>query len=122
MPTRSDPLRTTRKFAEPECEVTNLTNEEIAVKLTDHDNEIGSLKHRMKEVEGNNKALIDLTVSVRDLASDQVHLKSDVGEIKSDVKSLMAAPGKRWDGLVDKLLFALAGAFLAWLIAGGPGM
>ena len=122
MPTRSGRLRTIRKFVEPECEVTNLTNEEIAVKLTDHDNEIGSLKHRMKEVEGNNKALIDLTGSVRELASDQVHLKSDVGEIKSDVKSLMAAPGKRWDGLVDKLLFTLAGAFLAWLIAGGAGM
>lgn len=99
-----------------------MTNEEIAVKLTDHDNEIGSLKHRMKDVEDNNKALIDLTASVRELASDQVHLKSDVGEIKSDVKSLMSAPGKRWDGLVDKLLFAVAGAFLAWLFAGGPGM
>lgn len=31
-------------------------------------------------------------------------------------------PGKRWESVVDKLLFAAAGAFVAWLFAGAPGM
>ena len=99
-----------------------MTTEEIACRLTDHENEIGSLKHRMKKVEDDQQALHELTASVRELASDQVHLKTDVGEIKSDVKSLMSIPGKRWDSLVDKLLFAVAGAVLAWIVAGGPGL
>ena len=99
-----------------------MTDEDIAVKLADHENEIGSLKHRMKDVEEEHKALTELTASVRELASDQVHLKTGVGEIKGDVKSLMSIPGKRWDGLVDKLLFAVAGAVLAWIVAGGPGL
>ena len=81
-----------------------------------------SLDNRLSVVERDQRALSDLTTSVRVLASDQGHLKDDVGEIKSDVKSLMAKPAKRWDGLVDKLLFVLAGAFIAWIVAGAPGM
>ena len=72
-----------------------MTNEDIAVKLTNHENEIGSLKHRMAAVEGNQKALADLTGSVRELTIEQGHLKSDVGEIKADVKAMLDKPVKR---------------------------
>ena len=40
-------------------------------------------------------------------------------EIKTEVKAINARPGKRWDGMVDKLLAVLAGAFLTWLLTGG---
>ena len=99
-----------------------MTNEDIAVKLTDHENEIGSLKHRMAAVEGNQKALADLTGSVRELTIEQGHLKSDVGEIKADVKAMLDKPVKRWDGLVDKALWLVVGAFLAWALSGMPGV
>lgn len=99
-----------------------MTNEDIAVKLTDHENEIGSLKHRMAAVEGNQKALADLTGSVRELTIEQGHLKSDVGEIKADVKAMLDKPVKRWDGLVDKALWLVVGAFLAWVLSGMPGV
>lgn len=99
-----------------------MTNEDIAVMLTDHENEIGSLKHRMAAVEGNQKALADLTGSVRELTIEQGHLKSDVGEIKADVKAMLDKPVKRWDGLVDKALWLVVGAFLAWVLSGMPGV
>lgn len=99
-----------------------MTNEEVAVMLTDHENEIGSLKHRMTAVENNQKVLTELTGSVRELTIEQGHLKSDVGEIKADVKAMLDKPVKRWDGLVDKALWLLAGAFLAWVLAGMPGV
>ena len=99
-----------------------MTNEDIAVKLTDHENEIGSLKHRMAAVEGNQKALAELTGSVRELTVEQSHLKTDVGEIKADVKTMLDKPAKRWESLVDKLLLVAAGAFLGWLAAGMPGL
>ena len=98
-----------------------MTNEEVAVRLEDHEHEIGSLKHRMKSVEENQKALTELTTSVRELTIEQGHLKTDVGEIKTDVKAMLDKPAKRWDSLVDKLLFAVAGAVLAWLASGAPG-
>ena len=99
-----------------------MTNEEVAVRLEDHEHEIGSLKHRMTAVESNQKALMELTGSVRELTIEQGHLKTDVGEIKADVKAMLDKPGKRWDGLVDKALWLLAGAFLAWVVAGMPGV
>ena len=99
-----------------------MTNEEIAVRLDGHEHEIGSLKHRMDDVEKDQKALNELTASVRELAVDQGNMKEDIREIKTDVKGLTAIPGKRWESLVDKLLFAAAGAVLAWLAAGGPGL
>ena len=98
-----------------------MTNEEIAVRLDGHDHEIGSLKHRMDDVEKDQKALNELTASVRELAADQGNMKEDIREIKTDVKGLTSIPGKRWENLVDKLLFAVAGAVLAWLAAGAPG-
>ena len=98
-----------------------MTNEEIAVRLDGHEHEIGSLKHRMDDVEKDQKALNELTASVRELAVDQGNMKEDIREIKTDVKGLTAAPGKRWNSLVDKLLAAVAGAVIAWLAAGAPG-
>ena len=98
-----------------------MTNEEIAVRLDGHEHEIGSLKHRMDDVEKDQKALNELTASVRELAVDQGNMKEDIREIKTDVKGLTSIPGKRWENLVDKLLFAVAGAVLAWLAAGAPG-
>ena len=47
-----------------------MTNEEIAVRLDGHEHEIGSLKHRMDDVEKDQKALNELTSSVRELAAD----------------------------------------------------
>ena len=98
-----------------------MTNEEIAVRLDGHEHEIGSLKHRMDDVEKDQKALNELTASVRELAVDQGNMKEDIREIKTDVKGLTSIPGKRWEGLVDKLLAAAAGAVIAWLAAGAPG-
>ena len=99
-----------------------MTNEEVAVRLEDHEHEIGSLKHRMNAVETNQKALSELTTSVRELTIEQSHLKSDVGEIKSDVKAMLDKPVKRWDSLVDKAMWLLAGAFLVWVLSGMPGV
>ena len=99
-----------------------MTNEEIAVRLDGHEHEIGSLKHRMDDVEKDQKALNELTASVRELAVDQGNMKEDIREIKTDVKGLTPVPGKRWNSLVDKLLAAAAGAVIAWLAAGGPGL
>lgn len=99
-----------------------MTNEELAVKLTAVEQRTKSNTHRLDAVEKGQEALAELTASVRVLTSDQGNLKLDVGEIKADVKSLMDQPRKRWDGLVDKLLFAAAGALVSWLAAGAPGL
>ena len=58
----------------------------------------------------------------QDLASlktklDEIDTKLD--GLASTVSALAEKPGRRWDGLVDKLLYAAA---LAWVAAGAPGL
>ena len=74
---------------------------------------------RIKKLEENQQALNDLALSVRELATDQDNMKNDITEIKTDVKELTAKPAKRWDGIVDKVLDAIIGAFVTWLLYGG---
>ena len=74
---------------------------------------------RIKKLEENQQALNDLALSVRELATDQDNMKNDITEIKTDVKELTAKPAKRWDGIVDKVLYAIIGAFVTWLLYGG---
>lgn len=99
-----------------------MTTEEIAVKLQKTDDRSLRNEGRIKKLEQDQKALLDLTASVRELANEQGNMKDDIGEIKADVKALTGASGRRWDALVDKLLFAAAGAVIAWIVAGMPGM
>lgn len=43
----------------------NVTAEEIAIKFTDHENEIKSLKHRMDKREKTDEILIELTTQIK---------------------------------------------------------
>lgn len=40
-----------------------------------------------------------------------------VKELDSKISSLEAKPGKRWDSLVEKVIFAVAGGIIAFLLA-----
>lgn len=75
--------------------------------------------HRIDEMAQKQEALNELATSVKVLATKQESVESDVKEIKDDVKTLTAVPGKRWNSLVEKAIAAIAGAVIAWLLAGG---
>lgn len=71
---------------------------------------------RLDEVERRQDNLDKLATSVEVLATREAAVESDVKEIKSDVKAIAAKPGKRWDGLMDKLILIAATAFVTWLL------
>lgn len=54
-----------------------MTNEEIAVRLENHEQEIKSLKHRMTEQEEKNKTLIELTTYVKTLATNMEYMAKE---------------------------------------------
>ena len=99
-----------------------MTTEEIAVKLEDHEHEIGSLKHRMKAVEEANHALNRLATAVEVMATKQEAMSESVKQLSGKVDTLEGKPARRWESLMDKLLYAAAGAVFAWLAAGMPGL
>ncbi len=94
-------------------------DENLAVALQEVKDRSLRNEGRIKKLEENQQALNDLALSVRELATDQDNMKNDITEIKTDVKALTAKPAKRWDGIVDKVLYAIIGAFVTWLLYGG---
>ena len=71
---------------------------------------------RLDEVEVRQDNLDKLVTSVEVLATRQETVETDVKEIKGDVKALAEKPGKRWEGIVDKAVWALCAAVIAFVL------
>ena len=89
---------------------------EFEHRLTSVEDRCKSNSHRLEEVEKRQDSLDKLTTSVSLLAEREERVETDVKEIKSDVKALAEKPAKRADSLVDKLLWGVVGAVLAFLL------
>ena len=74
---------------------------------------------RTRGLEKRQDNLEELTNAFSVLQNEQEHIKTDVGEIKDDVKQLVSKPARRWDGLVDKGIAVVVGAVLGFLLNGG---
>ncbi len=99
-----------------------MTNEEMTERLVEVEQRSKSNTHRLDAVEKNQEALNSIATSVAVMAEQQKNISDKVDTIDVKVDTLESKPGKRRESLVDKLLFAAAGAVLAWLAAGGPGL
>ena len=91
--------------------------DELKIKLTEVEQRTKSNSHRIDKIEERQDNLEKLTDTISVLANEQEHIKSDVGEIKTDVKTLTEKPAKRWDAIVDKVLWAIVGAAVAFALA-----
>jgi predicted nucleic acid-binding Zn-ribbon protein len=89
---------------------------DVEHRLTEVEERAKSNSHRLDEVEKRQDNLDKLVSTVEVLATREERMESDVVEIKADVKTLTAKPAKRWDGLVDKVIWAVAAAVIAFLL------
>ena len=78
--------------------------------------------HRLDKLEENTAVLNRLATAVEVMATKQDTMGESVDRLETKMDSLEAKPGKRWDGLIDKILLVLAGAFVAWLATGASGL
>lgn len=85
-------------------------------RLTEVEQRSKSNTKRLDEVEERQNNLDKLVTSVEVLATKQETVETDVKEIKSDVKSLAEKPGKRWESIVDKAVWAVLAAVIAFLL------
>ena len=89
----------------------------IEHRLTEVEERSKSNSHRLDEVEQRQDNLEKLTSTVEVLAVREKNVEADVKEIKTDVKNLSDKPGKRWDNLVDKIVWAVAAALIAYFLS-----
>lgn len=90
---------------------------EFEHRLTAVEDRAKTNSHRLDEVEARQNDLSELVGTVKALAVREENVENDIKEIKSDVKSLAGKPGQRWDNLVDKIIWAVAAAVIAFLLA-----
>ena len=90
---------------------------QIEHRLTEVEDRSKSNQHRLDELEKRQDNLDDLVSTVKVLAVREETVENDVKEIKEDVKSLKSKPGERWDSLMDKIIWAVEGAVLAYILA-----
>ena len=100
-----------------------MDHEELAVKLAEVDARSRSNTHRLDAVEKSSDALHELAASVKVMANELKRQGESVEEIKDDVTnlghkvdSIEKKPAKRWEGIVDKLIWGVIGAVLAFLL------
>jgi len=94
-----------------------MDEKDIEHRLTEIEGRSKSNTHRLDELEKRQDNLDDLVSTVKVLAVREEAVENDVKEIKNDVKSLTSKSGQKWDSLMDKIIWAVAGAVLAFLLA-----
>ena len=78
---------------------------------------VTELETRVSIMEDHQDNLDKLVTSVVSMTKEQEHIKADVTEIKKNVKELTAKSGRRWDDLVDKIVWAILAAVIAFFLA-----
>ena len=99
-----------------------MTNEEIAITLAEHNKEIGSLKHRMDEMEELTKSVNELALNVKELATtvsisnEQMNSYDDrlrrQGERIGDLEN---QPGDKYNTISTALITAIISAIVTFM-------
>jgi predicted nucleic acid-binding Zn-ribbon protein len=89
---------------------------EFEHRLTEVETRAKSNQHRLDEMEKRQDNLDDLVSTVKVLADREERVEDDVKEIKGDVKSLKDKPAKRWETIVNNIIWAVVGAVIVYLL------
>lgn len=101
-----------------------MTNEDIAVKLTEHDGYIQRHEGRIKLIEAEQKEQRELVTSVAVLA-EQIKIQNEkIDNITAYIEDERNRPKKRWEKIIEGVLKAVGtaigggiiGAILMWFI------
>jgi F0F1-type ATP synthase assembly protein I len=95
----------------------NINEIEITKELTNHDENINSLKRRMDKVEEQSKAINNLAMSVKELAINMNTMNEKQEEQGKRLAELEAKPARRWEQIVSLIITTLVGALLGYLLS-----
>lgn len=90
--------------------------DEMAERIARVEDRSKSNSHRIDDLERKQDQLGELVTNMSLIAQRQDTMERDVGEIKADVKTLAAKPGKRWDSVVEKVILVVVTAFITFAL------
>ncbi|MBE5852803.1 MAG: hypothetical protein E7299_07625 [Lachnospiraceae bacterium] len=101
-----------------------MSNEEVAVMLAEHGKEIGSLKHRVDDVEELVHAVNELALSVKELAGSVSYTNVRMDHYEESLKNqgerigeLEKKPSRRWESLVTVIITALVSGGITLILS-----
>lgn len=95
-----------------------MTDEEVAVKIAEHDNRLKVAEHHIEDIEEQQKQIQELTISVKELA---ISVKNMVEEQKAQsdrIEKLESGPGKNWESIKKTVLTTITGTIAGALATG----
>lgn len=93
--------------------------EDQAVLLKEVEDRSKGNTRRIETLENKVDNLADVVGVLQAMQKDLEHLSKDVTETRADVKEMKEKPAKRWDALVEKILWGVVGAVLTFILAKG---
>lgn len=94
-----------------------MDNEQIALKLQETTDRSLRNEGRIKKLEDESSVLHQLATSVAVMAEQMKTLNNSVAALTDEVEDMKEKPVKRWDSLVDKIIWGVVGAVLAFFLA-----
>lgn len=95
-----------------------MNNEEVAVKLAEHENRIKVSEHRIKDLEEQQEQILSLTVSVKELAISTKSMAEELAKQQVQIEEIKAEPVKQWTQ-TKKTFFTAITSAIGTAIAGG---
>lgn len=76
-----------------------------------------SNSHRIDKLEESTEAINRLATSMEVMSEKQGQMADTVERLDGKVTTLEARPGKRWDGIVDKIWLTAVGALVGYFLS-----
>ena len=96
----------------------NLDNEQYVIKLQETTDRSLRNEGRIKKLETEHEVLHELATSVAVMAQRMETMNQNVTTLTNKVEEIEKKPAKRFDDIVDKIMWAVLGAFVAFLLKG----
>ena len=92
-------------------------NSELRAKQAGFDEQLKTLFRRLDQQDKLIESVNSLATSNMLLAEEQKRQGKCLDGLRNDVDEIKAKPGKRWEAIIEKVLFAIVGAGVAYALA-----
>lgn len=101
-----------------------MTSEDMAMKLAAVEHRAESNTRRIDKLELQTESIQKLATSVEVMVAELGHqteamerIEGNVEKLDKKVEALEQKPAKRWDSVVNKVLLAVIGGIVCWILA-----
>ena len=94
-----------------------MTIEDLAIKHQMTDDRSIRNAGRIKKLESESKTLHNLATSVAVMVEQLKGMNTNISTLTSEMEQIKSKPAKRWDDLVDKVIWSVAAALIGFALA-----